>query len=474
MGTVLTVIAITLAAASFKLTSETASEYFAMYVVSDDNLGVSDQQPESLAAEAETPTLEAKAAPSEPAPSEPAQPVPVLLAADREQSPATETAATNAPAAAGERVIPASLSTAAPAERPARAAVPRAPASTEIADPLLSLIGDTPYRRPDGTVFMPIAAQRVFKLRTVIGQHVAVPATTEMPGRIVTNPSSAHLIQSAQDGFLELANGVFPHTGQRVRRGDLLAYLRPSLTSVEQADLESRIQELVNNIDLARKRMARLEEVVMIRYRANRIEEIRVEIEGMRRQLAVLRASVDRPIELRAKTDGIVSRVNAAAGQFVDAGHTIFEIVDPTRLWVTASAYEAGVQDRIVSATALTPDGRRLELQFVGGGLALHQQALPIHFEVVGSPRDLTVDTPVTVAVQMEGPATTGLRVPRASVTRTSDGRELIWERRSAESFLAHHVALKPIDADWVLVTSPIAGTMRIVTDGVATLGQVQ
>jgi multidrug efflux pump subunit AcrA (membrane-fusion protein) len=212
----------------------------------------------------------------------------------------------------------------------------------------------------------------------------------------------------------------------------------------------------------------------LIRYRANRIEESRVEIEGMRRQLSVLHARVDRPIELRAKTDGVVSRVNAAAGQFVDAGHTIFEIVDPTRLWVTASAYEAGVQDRIVSATALTPDGRRLELQFVGGGLALHQQALPLHFEVVGSPRDLTVDTPVTVAVQMEGPATTGLRVPRASVTRTSDGRELIWERRSAESFLAHHVALKPIDADWVLVTSPIAGTMRIVTDGVATLGQVQ
>lgn len=473
MGTVFTVIAITLAAATLKLTSETASEYFANYIVSDENLGASDKQPTSLKAEPEAPTIEVKSVPTGPA-----EPVPVLLAAAEAPAHATPAAPAKAPATApaagGEHLMPASLSTPVPAEPRSPVAKPMPQATFEVDDPLLSLIGDTPYRRPDGTVFMPIAAQRVFGLRTVIGQHVAVPATTEMPGRIVINPSSAHLIQSAQDGFLELANSAFPHTGQRVRRGDLLAYLRPSLTSVEQADVESRIQELVNNIDLARKRMARLEEVVMIRYRANRIEEIRVEIEGMRRQLGVLRDSVERPIELRAKTDGVVSRVNAAAGQFVDAGHTIFEIVDPTRLWVTASAYESGIQERIVSATALTSDGRTLELQFVGGGLALHQQALPLHFEVVGSPPDLNVDTPVTVAVQMEGPATTGLRVPRASVTRTSDGRELVWERRSAESFLAHHVSLKPIDADWVLVTSPIAGTMRIVTAGVATLGQVQ
>jgi len=170
----------------------------------------------------------------------------------------------------------------------------------------------------------------------------------------------------------------------------------------------------------------------------------------------------------------VVSTVGAASGQFVHAGHTIFEIVDPSRLWVSASAFESGIQDRLVSASALTTDGRRLELRFVGGGLALQQQALALNFEIVGASRDLTVDTPVSVVVQLEGPADTGLRVPRNSVTRTSEGRKLIWERRSAESFVAHHVSVKPLDADTVLVVSPIANSVRVVTTGVATLGQVQ
>ena len=488
MGTILTVIAITLGATALKLTSETTAEYFAMFVVNEDNLGASTKEPESL-----EPTA-AGSGGTQPASTTVARtegrmagrpemtPVPVLLAAAGQDHAIVAPAGARPPSGAGERVMPASSTastTVATAATGTASADPTAQASAtaavgEVSDPLLSLIGDTPFRRPDGTVFMPIAAQHVFGLRTVIGQRAAVPATVELPGRIVTNPSTAHLIQTAQDGFVQVARGAFPYAGQRVRRGELLAYLKPSLTTVEQAQIDGQIQQLVNDIDLSRKRMARLEEVLLIRYRANRIEQIRVEIEGMRRQLDVLRGNVDRPIELRAQTDGVVSHVNAASGQFVHAGHTIFEIVDPTRLWVSASAFEPGLQDRIASASALTTDGRKLDLQFVGGGLTLRQQALPLHFEIVGSPADLSVDTPVTVVVQLEGPAATGLRVPRASVTRTSDGRELIWERRSAESFLSHHVAVTPIDADWVLVTSPIGNAVRVVTSGVATLGQVQ
>jgi len=490
MGTILTVIAITVAATTLKLTTETTAEYFAKYMVDESNLGASTNEPTSLVPAATAPTaarsvMASSADDAGPkvvaghADREAATPVPVLLAAAGPNDQAE-------PTAGGEHVMMASAAISAVPSRsasgrpvePVSAAPAIAPVQTqidnEVTDPLLSLIGDTPFRRPDGTVFMPIAAQHVFGLRTVIGERMSVPATVELPGRIVTNPSTARLIQTSQDGFVQIARDSFPFAGQRVRRGDLLAYLRPSLTTVEQAQIDGQIQELVNDIDLARKRMARLEEVLVIRYRANRIEQLRVEIEGMRRQLNVLRASADRPIELRAQTDGVVSDVNAASGQFVHAGHTVFKIVDPSQLWVSASAFEPGIQDRIVNASALTPNGRKLELQFVGGGLALHQQALPLHFEIVGSPPELTVDTPVTVVAQMEGPAVTGLRVPRDSVTRTSDGRELIWERRSAESFLAHHVSVTPIDGNWVLVTSPIGSAVRIVTNGVSTLGQVQ
>ena len=463
MGTILTVIAITVAVAAWELTGETAAEYVAKYVVDQENLGASTGEPVSA------PRVETEAVGQEP----PLATLPVLLTATGSGA----SAAVSRSSAKGELQPPMQRVAAAPAAvetGPGTTAVGERAAPEGSDDPLLSLIGDTPHRRPDGTVFMPIAAQRVFGLRTVIGERAMVPATVELPGRIVRDPSTAHLIQSAQDGFVEATAEGFVFAGQAVRRGDLLANLKPALSTVERAHLDARIQELANDIDLARKRMARLEEVLMVRYRANRIEQVRVEIEGMRRQLEILRASGDRPVELRAQTDGIVSRVNVASGQFVHAGHTIFEIVDPSRLWVSASAFEPGIQDRIVSASAMTPDGDRLELTFVGGGLALRHQALPLHFAIAGAVPNLTVDTPVTVVAQVEGPPVYGLRVPRASVTRTSDGRQLIWERRSAESFVAHHVSPAAIDAHSVLVTSPIGASARIVTAGVATLGQVQ
>ncbi|MGE0254923.1 MAG: efflux RND transporter periplasmic adaptor subunit [Alphaproteobacteria bacterium] len=456
MGTFLAVIGITLALAGWKLTGEVASEYFANYVVDQNDLGASTGQPRSIPP---------AAAPAAATAHGPAPAMPVLLAAVRGGA---QIAATPAPA---DPPAPQPAASESSTQAPATAA-PEASAGSE--DPLLSLIGDTPHRRPDGTVFLPIAAQHVFGLRTVIGQRVSVPTTVEMPGRVVTNPSTGHLIQPAQEGFVQPVGAGLPFAGQKVRRGELLARLVPALSTVERAQLDIRIQELTNNIDLARRRMARIEEVLLVRYRANRIEQMRVEIDGMRRQLAILRGTVDQPIELRAQTDGILSSVNASAGQFVEAGQTIFEIVDPSRLWVSAAAFEPGIHERLVGASAMTTDGRALALRFVGGGLELRSQALPLNFEIVGPAGNLTVATPVTVVVQVEGPGVTGLRIPREAVTRTSDGRQLVWERRAAESFVAHHVSVVPVDAASVLVTSPIAASARIVTAGVATLGQIQ
>lgn len=467
MGAFMAVIGITLALAAWQLTGETAAEYFANYLVDQNDLGASTNQPASIPPSA---TAGRPAAPAAPVPvlfSATAGGIQLAAAAEPAEQAPSEPAATKVAPAAAPRVGPAEVGK-------ADAAV----ADTETADPgedpLLSLTGDTPHRRPDGTVFLPIAAQRVFGLRTVVGERVAVPATVELPGRVITNPNTSHLIQPAQAGFVEAVGGKLPFAGQKIRRGDVLARFAPALSTVERMQFDIRIQELTNEIDLARRRMARIEEVLLVRYRANRIEQVRIEIEGMRRQLAILRSTVDRPVDLRAQTDGIVSGVNAAAGQFVEAGATIFEIVDPSRLWVSAAAFEPGINERVIGASAVTADGRKLDLQFVGGGLELRNQALPLNFEIVSPAAGVNVATPVTVVVQVDGPGVTGLRVPRASVTRTTDGRQLIWERRSAESFVAHHVSLVPVDADSVLVTSPIAASARIVTSGVASLGQIQ
>src|SRR5690606_28862413 len=120
---------------------------------------------------------------------------------------------------------------------------------------LLSVIGDTPHRQADGAIFLPIASQRVFGMRSTLAERVEAPVTVELPGRIIVDPNTATAIQAHQRGVILPAGKRLPYDGQSVRRGDLLAYLRPVFSTLERLEIDERIQDLENQIDLQRKRL---------------------------------------------------------------------------------------------------------------------------------------------------------------------------------------------------------------------------
>lgn len=486
MSTVLLVIAVAMGFAGMTLTREIGAEYVAKFIIDDEEKGASTRNPRMAEGPAPapgatfegpvTPVLAVAALPATAgsAPFPAAAPLPATEAADEGEpvasgSVANESAASESAASESGESAPGE-STSAAAEAP-----PVAPAASEDgSNVLLSLIGDTPHPLPDGSVFVSIVTQRVFGLRTAIGEKAAVPVTVELPGRVITDPNTATLVQVDEASFVEAVDGKLPHVGQAVKRGDLLARLRPALTAMARAEIEAKIQALEDEIDLDRKRMARLEEVFFMRYRASKIEAMRIEIAGRQRQLAVHRASLRDRVELRARTDGLVSRVAAASGQYVEPGFTLFEIVDPTRLWVAATAYDPTLAGRLDRAEATTPEGERLALRFVGGGLTLRNQAVPLQFEILSPTAGLSVDKPLTVVVQTREQKVSGVKVPRSSLVRTNDGRTMLWERLSAESFKAHHVRTVPVDGGNVLVVSDLAGSIRVVTSGVAMLNQIR
>ena len=340
---------------------------------------------------------------------------------------------------------------------------------------LLGLMREKPKMNPDGTIFLPIATQRAFSIRTVIGEITSAPIGIELPGRVVVNPSSSILVQASYPGVLEKVGGRFPYVGQEVSRGELLAKLRPINNHLAEAQIREKITELSNHVELAKKRMAMLEEVVYIRYRVNKIEEIRTEIQGLIRRVSVLEDSLTKSYDLRAQTDGVISEIGVMAGQHVEDGTTLFRIIDPTMLWVEASGYQPGLQKSIQGATALTLEGESISLKFVGGGLALSNQAIPLLFEVVGTEiTDLAIDNPVTVFVQTEENSVRGIKVPRSSIARSTDGAALLWSKISSEEFLQHRVSVTPIDAEHVLVVGEIALNPRIVSEGVGLLAQIR
>lgn len=400
--------------------------------------------------------------------------VPVLATA----AVATTSAAATAgqPAASAPPVAPPVASVQAAAAQPVRSSDDEADPVIE-ANPsptLLALTGDTPNRRADGSIFMPITLQRMVGMRTEITRVAPFAATQEIAGRIVTNRDVGSLIQATQAGVIEAVGGDVPRVGMRVSVGQLLATQRPILDATQQIEINAKIADLKGLIDMGEQRAARLREVYLIRYRQSKVDAVEAEVDNYRRQLRIYETLTTNRVEIRAHSNGIISRVNFVAGQIVQPQTTLFEIVDPTRLWIEAASFDPALATDIAGASAVTADGRVLQLHFTGGGLMLQNQAVPLQFDILGDVADLQVGRPVTVIVQRRHSESAGIRLPRAAVLHDTTGETIVWERLSAEDFIARQVNTAPLDGNDVVVTSGLTANMRIVTAAAEALTQVR
>jgi cobalt-zinc-cadmium efflux system membrane fusion protein len=337
----------------------------------------------------------------------------------------------------------------------------------------LDLLRDTPHRRPDGSAFLPMSTQRVFSVRWQVGNNANVAMAYEIPGHVITDPSTGTSVNAPLTGIIESNQGAFAFLGMRVRRGDLLAYLQPIVSVSERAQIQARIEQLSNQISLAEKQMERLGEVLFVRYRPNKIEALKVQIDGYRRELLSLQSALGRREALRASADGVISKVAAVVGGTVAQGQVVFEIVDPDALWVEAAAYDSAIAESIGTATAVTSNGHSFKLEFIGGGLTLSNQAIPLRFRVVGAHDGLSVGKPVTVIVQQKR-TVAGIPVPSSSVIRDADGRSIVWERTGAETFMPRQVRATRIAGNQMVVESGLADGARVVTEGASLLNQIR
>jgi cobalt-zinc-cadmium efflux system membrane fusion protein len=393
----------------------------------------------------------------------------VLASTTAALPPAPIAAAPAAPPLAAPAAQPpaaAATTTEAPTTEPADAALP--------SPTLLALARDTPTRLPDGSIFLPMAIQRLIGLRTQISHVEPLAESFEIAGRIVTSRDVAAIVQPVQIGVIEAPDGPLPRVGMRVERGQLLAYQRPLLDAARRADLDAKIADLRSQIQMGEQRIDRLHEVWLIRYRQSKIDAVAAELASYRRQLRIFEALLTDRTEIRAETAGIISRVNFVVGQIVEPQTALFEIVDPSRLWVEAAAFDPAAAQDIGSAQAVTAEGQVLRLRFIGGGMTLQNQSLPLQFEVVGTIPAAQVGKPVTVLITRGHALRQGIRVPASALVRNGAGETVVWERLSAESFLSRAVTAAPLDGTTVDITGGLTANMRIVTAGSAMLSQVR
>lgn len=337
------------------------------------------------------------------------------------------------------------------------------------------VVGNGPQRLPDGSVFLPKIAQRQLGLRTQVAEQTQSPRTIELFGKVMMDPNAGGKVQPTIAGRIESGPRGLPSLGQPVRKGEVLAYVRPSAGAIERANQAAQAAELRANKSLAEKRLARLEQLEGT-VPQKEIDAAKAEVQSLTERLAAVGGSLSGSEALVAPVSGVIASAVVVSGQVVDAREVLFEIVDPTRLQVEAIAHDAKVATHIRGATARIDPDTSIPLAFIGAGRSLREQALPVMFRFNAGKQpvpSLTIGQPLTVLAQTDE-IVTGFAVPATSIVKDRNNQDIVWVHASAERFVPKSVRYVPMNGITATVIDGIANGDRIVTQGASLLNQVR
>jgi len=348
-------------------------------------------------------------------------------------------------------------------------------------------------RLADGSLFVPKATQRRLGLRTQLASTQALAVTLSFNGKVIADPNASGRVQAIQSGRLEAGSNGLPTLGQRVRKGEVLAWLKPAASSLERGNQQALLAELEAQSAIAERRVRRLDQLEGA-VPQKEVEAARFELEALKKRRAAIGASLTAPEPLQAPVTGVISAAHVVAGQVVEAREVLFEVIDPARLAVEALAYDAVPMDGLREASAQVTGGS-LALQFIGAGRQLREQAMPLLFRInvkdaqrrskLPSPSgggaggegtgvaQLAIGQPVKV-IAKTATQTNGVAVPLTALTKNAAGDTVIWLHTGAEQFTPRVVKWSPLAADSVAVTSGLRDGDRIVTTGASLLTQMR
>jgi multidrug efflux pump subunit AcrA (membrane-fusion protein) len=333
--------------------------------------------------------------------------------------------------------------------------------------------GNVPRTFPDGDVFLPKPSQRLLRVRTTPAAQSETRPGTELVGTVIADPSTEGRVQAPMDGSIALANDKVSFVGETVKAGDLLALLAPTMPVYERGYLEQLAADVEGKLRIAEQRLHRLRNISDGYVAQREIDDTLTELEALREQKRVLAPKSEQKLELRAPVDGVISVSNVRPGQVVNTRDTLFEIVDPEKLWIEAVGLPGQDHVAIVAAHAVLGDGRKVPLTYLGRSPALRNHARPIFFTIDAEPEAFAIGAAVKIVVQ-SGEALTGYAIPEAAVMRGPAGLPQIWEKVGAERFKPVPVRVVPLDGANVLVTAGLEAGSRVVVEGAEFINQVR
>lgn len=332
---------------------------------------------------------------------------------------------------------------------------------------------DIPGIAPDGRIFVPKPTQRLLQVRTQILKETAAQRSERLIGRVIADPNFNGLVQSTIRGRIKPAKSGLAVIGQRVKAGEVLVQVEPAFEPIDASDVRQTAGDLEQRMAVLEARLARRNQLVQrnVASKAS-LEDIKIELDGLRARRKQLDVSRSLPEILVAPVSGVIADVRVVSGQVVDSSETLFHIVDPGNLWVEALAYDTSlrVSDR---AIGLTESETQLSLEFVGRSRALQRQASVLQFRIKDPPSSLSIGAPLTVLVETGQPVK-GLILPKDAVTEAVNGQTVAYVREAPEWYRAIPVRAERLDGERVQVRAGLKAGDQVVVRGASLMSQIR
>ncbi|MDZ4361246.1 MAG: efflux RND transporter periplasmic adaptor subunit [Variovorax sp.] len=329
-------------------------------------------------------------------------------------------------------------------------------------------------RLPDGSVQVPMLAQRRMAIRTVIASESDAHATIELSGRVVMDPNAGGRVQAVHGGRIDPGPAGLPVAGQTVRRGEVLAYVQHHAEPYALANQQSQLAELRSSRALAAQRVQRLESLEGTVPRKD-IDAAKSELQSLTAREKSIGASIGSRETLTAPVSGVIARADAVAGQIVEARDVLFEVIDPARVLVEATTADPALPARVGDASLQGVPGVKLKL--LGAARSLRDGVLPLTFRAqpdkTGTPMPLAVGQPVTVVASLNE-RIKGFVLPAQAVVRNSSNEPIVWIKSGAERYIPQPVQYRALDAGTVIVTQGLGADNRVVVQGAPLIAQIR
>jgi Cu(I)/Ag(I) efflux system membrane fusion protein len=315
---------------------------------------------------------------------------------------------------------------------------------------------------PEGLsgVTIDAARQQLIGLKVAHAEVGNVGGAWRTSGRVAVDETRVHHVNVKFSGFMEHVHADF--IGRPVKKGEpLFSIYSPELISAQQEYLLAL--ETRRRLRASGGMAADGDALVAAARRKLELWDVpRQEIERLERT-----GEPTRTVSFYSPATGVVTKKDVVPGMRVNAGDMPFEIVDLSRVWVLADAYETDLRHvKVGMAATLTlkafPNrtftGR---VAFIDPLLDPRTRTAKVRIEFPNPTGDLRPE--MFGEVVLQGKSREGVRIPADAVIH-SGTRSVVFVALGSGKFQPREVELGEGNAEWVEVVSGIEKGEGVVT----------